>query len=160
MLGKDNRGRTPGLPISYQPSTNTMNAQLTATPIGGYGSQSNEPAYPDMGAEWDKWWSEYQQSLNSWLKQQLKSNRRDMEANRDHANVTKEINERVMRGMMGPDSGRGLSLIAGNNSNWINNIAQYRNTMQDANARARDAYNERRASAYERYMNAKSALGK
>ena len=137
------------------PSTQSYYAPPAPTPTGGYSQPQTAPdPYADFIGGWKNWWAEYQSSLDSWLKQQLKANRKDFEGNRDQANVTKMRQERQANYNLGPNSGRGIGTMAGINSNWMNAISNYRNTMQDANARARDNYAERRAAAYERYLNA------
>ena len=115
-------------------------------------------ANEDIRSELEAWWNNYQKYYKTLYDKEMRNNRTQFESARDQANILKERNERSLRGMFNPDSGRGLSLMAGNNNSWMNNLMNYRNGLADANSTSLANYHMNLANGRQQYMDRLAAL--
>ncbi len=105
----------------------------------------------DMRAQLDQWRNESKKYYKTLYDKEMRNNRTQFESARDQANVLKERNERSLRGMFNPESGRGVSLMAGNNNSWMNNLMNYRNGLADANSTSLANYHQNLAKIQNMY---------
>lgn len=125
----------------------------------GYNSNDNSSNgdYYDRASElrsqWESYWKDLQNYFKALYDKELATNRNEFDSARNQANVKRARNERALRGMLGPDSGRGISLLAGNNNTWANTIGALRNNLASANSTSLANYNMNLANGRRDYAN-------
>ena len=105
-----------------------------------------------MRSQLDSWWNDLQKYYSTLYQNELAGNEAGFKSARDQANVKKVRNEKAIRSMLGPDSGRTPYLIAGNNNTWANTIGAYRNSLATANANSLANYHLNLANGRNTYM--------
>ena len=105
----------------------------------GYGSGYDANA---LKSYWDSWLNEMNAYWKTLYDQELKNTRTQFEKTRDTTNVNFKRNEKAIRAMLGPDSGRGVGLLSGNNADRANRIADSRNWMGNQNAQLLATYHK------------------
>ncbi len=135
---------------SWTPSTNDTGS------VGGSTATTASSSY-DRGSalrsQWDSYWNDLQNYFKALYDKELATNRNEFDSARNQANVKKARNERALRAMLGPDSGRGVSLLAGNNNTWANTIGALRNNLASANSTSLANYNYNLANGRREYVN-------
>lgn len=123
----------------------------------GQNSYANGGGY-DVGydinalrAQWDSWLNEMNSYYKTLYNQQLKNTRTQFEKTRDPINLNFKRNEKAIRSMLGPDSGRGVGMLSGNNNDWANRIADARNWMGNQNAQSLADYHKNLADVKKVY---------
>lgn len=104
-----------------------------------------------LKAQWDAWANEMNAYYKTLYNQQLKNTRTQFEKTRDPINLNFKRNEKAIRSMLGPDSGRGVGMLSGNNNNWANKLADARNWMGNQNAQSLADYHKNLADVKKVY---------
>jgi len=157
------RGRTPGLPTNPLPEIARPVQDIRNDYLASQNNYSNTTQSGDDGGssaqdEWASWWRDMQKYLKTLYEKEVRNNRENFESSRDQINLNRARNDRIFRAMSDPDSGRGMSIRARNNSNWINNLATARNTLANANDTSLANYHQNLANARSNYINQYMAL--
>lgn len=122
---------------------------------GGYSTGYDVNA---LKSYWDSWLNEMNAYWKTLYNQELKNTRTQFEKTRDTTNVNFKRNEKAIRSMLGPDSGRGVGLLSGNNADWANRIADSRNWMGNQNAQSLATYHKNVADTKKMYAERMASL--
>ena len=143
-------GGAKAIANSSRGTTTTTNTTQSGGDDGGSSYNAQD--------EWASWWKDMQKYLKTLYEKEVRNNRENFESSRDQINLNRARNDRIFRAMSDPDSGRGMSIRARNNSNWINNLATARNTLANANDTSLANYHQNLANARSNYINQYMAL--
>lgn len=127
----------------------------------GYGGGNDGGGYDyasALRAQWDDWLKEMNAFYKTQYDQELKNTRTQFEKTRDPMNLNYKRNEKMIRGMLGPDSGRGVGLLSGNNADWANRLADARNWMGNQNAQSLATYHKNVADTKKTYADKMASL--
>lgn len=162
-------GVNPNGTSNSQFAKETINAQhktqhyLNSLNTGGndpYGYSGYSTGYDvnALKAQWDSWLNEMNSYYKTLYNQQLKNTRTQFEKTRDPINLNFKRNEKAIRSMLGPDSGRGVGMLSGNNNDWANRIADARNWMGNQNAQSLADYHKNLADVKKVYAEKMASL--
>ena len=124
---------------------------------GGYDGGGYDYASA-LRAQWDDWLNEMNAFYKTQYDQELKNTRTQFEKTRDPLNNNYKRNEKMIRAMLGPDSGRGVGLLSGNNADWANKLADARNWMGNQNANSLATYHKNLADTKRIYAEKMASL--
>ena len=122
---------------------------------GGYDTGYDVNA---LRAQWDSWLNEMNAYYKTLYNQAMKNNRTQFEKTRDPINLNFKRNEKAIRSMLGPDSGRGVGMLSGNNNDWANRIADARNWLGNQNSQTLADYQKNIADVKKVYAEKMASL--
>ena len=140
--------------------TDTRNFTFPAGSNRGLGGGGYDVGYDinALKAQWDSWLNEMNSYYKTLYDQQLKNTRTQFEKTRDPINLNFKRNEKAIRSMLGPDSGRGVGMLSGNNNNWANRIADARNWLGNQNSQTLADYQKNIADVKKVYAEKMASL--